>query len=169
MSSKLRLASLLFIVMLLAVIGCLALIPGAQANGYGGITFQSVENNGASSYKGKIKMTFGGTTVIITFAGVPIPPIWLSDPIWMIEYIPDAGYFFHRWETEGAISVPSPNSNPTSMTVVSQGVLRAVYGRTPPSVGGVIMTTNTFTALTPYLTVIGLVATAAVAVKKRRD
>jgi len=37
------------------------------------------------------------------------------------------------------------------------------------SVGGVVMPTNTFMALAPYLAMIGLFATAAVAVKKRRN
>jgi hypothetical protein len=36
------------------------------------------------------------------------------------------------------------------------------------SVGGVVLPTNTFLVLTPYLTVIGLVATAAVAIKRKR-
>jgi len=36
-------------------------------------------------------------------------------------------------------------------------------------VGGVVMPTNIFMILAPYLAVIGLVATAAVAIKKRRN
>jgi hypothetical protein len=37
------------------------------------------------------------------------------------------------------------------------------------SVGGVVLPTNTFMIFAPYLALIGLVATAAVAVKKRRN
>ena len=39
----------------------------------------------------------------------------------------------------------------------------------PSRVGGVLMPTNTLAVLVPYLTVIGLVATVAVAIKKRRN
>lgn len=43
------------------------------------------------------------------------------------QYYPAAGYSFDHWETTGAITVASTTTNPTTVTVNSNGTLRAVY------------------------------------------
>jgi len=87
-----------------------------------------------------------------------------------IQYVPEPGYFFHRWQTEGEVAVSNPNANPTTMTIRGDGALRVIYGRAqlPPSVGGLILPTNPFTALAPFVPVIGLLVTTAIAVNRKR-
>jgi len=58
-----------------------------------------------------------------------------------------------------------------SMYVWTEGdiMIRALVDLVIGGVGGVVLPTNTLTILAPYLAMIGLVATAAIAVKKRRN
>jgi hypothetical protein len=56
------------------------------------------------------------------------------------------------------------------MYVTGDGVLRQVnQGTSCCGVGGVIVPTNTYATLAPYLAVIGLVATAATVYVRKRE
>jgi hypothetical protein len=57
------------------------------------------------------------------------------------------------------LGVPQPDQDATFRT----------YGSTSTSVGGFVQSTNNLPVLVPYLAVIGLVATAAIALKRRRN
>jgi hypothetical protein len=77
-------------------------------------------------------------------------------------------------DTTGPVDFRSYSREPPAFLWVVSGsadlMIRAVVdliGR--GAVGGVVVPTNTFTVLAPYLAVIGLVATTAIAVKKRRN
>ncbi len=87
-----------------------------------------------------------------------------------IRYNPAAGWVFVRWESSGPVTVSDVNAQSTQLTVAgSDGVLTAVYGSAPATVGGVVLPYNPLTVLAPYLTAIDLVAVAAtVYVTKRR-
>lgn len=88
-----------------------------------------------------------------------------------------SGCEFVMWELEGAVSINGANgqgrsSAPNSwiLSVQGEGTVRLVNKGSCCGVGGVVAETNTFTALTPYLVAVGLIATtAAVAVRKRRN
>jgi hypothetical protein len=94
-----------------------------------------------------------------------------------IRFIPPPGFYFVAWEVDGvyrpfehtelnlygsAAGLGHPD-DPT-VTAIYQKIGQSAY------VGGVVMPTNTFMILMPYLALIGLVAaTATVAIKKRRS
>jgi len=89
---------------------------------------------------------------------------------YQIRFDPPPGCVFVRWEVTGtANTVKEPSAQATELHVDYPGTLTAVFRGTCCSVGGVVMPTSTYMTVAPYLAVIGLVVTAAVAVKKRRD
>ena len=89
-----------------------------------------------------------------------------------VRFIPPAGFYFVKWESSG-VTTSNEESNPNDVTFPpgNDPTITAVYQRNglPAYVGGVVLPTNNLTVLAPYLAMIGLVATAAVAAKKRRN
>lgn len=166
MPSKLRLASILLVATLIVVAGCLMLVSKVNAQGGFKISLVSQHVAGTSSNLGTI-----------VFNGVPytLPNSVSGTATYPITYNPVPGTYFVRWEFTDLGGGPptsyikDPNSATTEVHVDSNLILRAIYGGTAASVGGVLLPTNAFMTLVPYLVAIGLVATAVVAVKKRRN
>jgi len=86
-----------------------------------------------------------------------------------IRFLLVPGCDFVAWEVEGSLDVRDKKSLDTFLTANGDGTLRVVYRGTCCRYVGGVVPTNTYMALAPYLAVIGLIATAAVAVRKRRD
>jgi hypothetical protein len=153
--------------MLIVAIGCSVLAPKANANGGTLYTFQSRQVNGAT-------VNLGAITIDGAPSYTPLPAIagWVPGS-YSLTYIPAAGYYFVKWESSVPwITFSAPNVNPTTVTfpaAAGGGTITVVYQQVGLSVGGVLLPTNTFMILAPCFVVIGLVATAAVAIKRRRN
>lgn len=164
MSSKLRFVSVLLVAALTVIAGSAMVAPRISAQAMQ--TFQSRQVNGATVNLGAITMNGAPPYT-------PLPAIagWLPGS-YPLTYTPAAGYYFVRWESSiPAITFSNPNMNPTTVTLaagVSGGTITAVYQQIGQLVGGVVLPTNTFMSLTPYLALIGLVATVAVASRRKR-
>ena len=119
------------------------------------------------------------TTVLLTF------PVTLSSPGWYTIPFSNGPIVFEDFyiaiaaypELIGSDALSNSGRSYSSSTTlaalipipseVGDLMIRALVEST--SVGGIIAPTNKFLTLAPYLTLIGLIATAAVAVKKRRN
>jgi hypothetical protein len=106
---------------------------------------------------------------------LPYTDSWLINsplPYKLLYYPATEDYTFLRWEVTGGVSVTDAESWSSGMSCTGDGTLTAVYQYAPPSpVGGVVMPTNNFAIVTPWLAVIGLVGcvtAVAVVAKKRR-
>ena len=181
MLRKFRLVSVLLVAALMVVAGSAVLTPKANAaNGFM-VGFQSKEEGGGSTNLGII--SFSGT---LRFSLPRAPSLVGGSGV--VEYFPAPGYEFVRWESAGLlviavtvggragaaapatpITFDDPKSARTTAKIEGDGVIIAVYQRGRGYVGGVVLPTNTFMTLAPYLAVVGLVATTAVAIKKRRN
>jgi len=99
------------------------------------IHLESREDNYASSNLGTIK--FDGLTYSL--------PSDITKPsaTYAIEYNATSYFVFDHWETTGDITVSDSNSNPTTVWVIGDGTLRAIYGM--PTVNGrtVVIESNT--------------------------
>jgi hypothetical protein len=87
------------------------------------VDFVSVEDSAATNNLGSIHRHEG---IIIVF-GLP----WFDQSMlsgdYEIEYVPQSGYVFDHWETEGGVSVDSATAQTATVTVSDDGLLRAVY------------------------------------------
>ena len=171
MSAKLRLASVLLVAALMVVAGSSMLMPPVAAGARVELVeLHSKQANGASSYIGHISAILlpNNPPVTIVFSGSKIVQTFATG-MWTFLYVPASGFIFLRWDVLGVGPISDLKSNPATFIIVGESgaVIWAIYG--VPGVGGVIRPINTYMALTPYLAVIGLVATAAVAIKKRRN
>src|SRR5271157_68387 len=81
--------------------------------------FESKQTTSATSNTGTI--TFNGNSYTLP------TNILKTRGNYAAQYYPTSGYTFDHWETTGAITVPSTTTNPTTVTVNSNGTLRAVY------------------------------------------
>jgi len=161
MSSKVRFVSVLLVAALMVIAGSVMLMQKANAQ-QPIVTLDSKQDNGATVHLGTID-AYG-------IPGLLLPNIAGAGPgNTIITYHPAPGYYFVRWETTGGCSVTNVNSNPTTLTIETSGSATAIYSKTGTGVGGVTMPTNTLLVLAPYLALIGLVATAAVVVKRRLE
>jgi len=90
------------------------------------IHLESRQDNYASSNLGTIK--FDGLTYSL--------PSDITKPsaTYSIEYNATSYFVFDHWETTGDITVSDSNSNPTTVWVIGDGTLRAIYGM--PTVNG---------------------------------
>ena len=161
MLSKSRAVSVLLMAVFIALISCSISAPTTNAAGF--IKFRSKHMNSVSSNIGMIMLD-----------GKPFPlPIDLNvgnvqeHPISFILSV--AGCEFVMWEVEGGVTVRDPRAQTTMLTAGGDGTLTAVYKGICGPVGGAVLPTNTYITLAPYLALIGLIVTAAVAVKKRRN
>jgi len=167
----LRLISVVLVATSMVVAGCSMLMPAVMADYHG--DFKSTEDTGVTSNLGKIR--FADCTVpppgdyslpqVGLGVGSGTPPYTAT-----ITYLPASGYRFVKWGTSGGASVANPLSQTTVLTLTQGGyTVTAVYQKGESSVGGVVLPANTSIALAPYLVMIGLVVTAAIAVKKRKN
>ena len=166
-----RLISVVLVATLMVVAGCSMLMPAVMADYHG--DFKSTEDTGVTSNLGKIN--FKDCTVPVP-GDYSLPQIGLGVGIpggpytATITYLPASGYRFVKWGTSGGASVANPLSQTTVLTLTEGGyTVTAVYQKGESSVGGIVLPANTSIALAPYLVMIGLVAIAGVAVKKRRN
>ncbi len=83
------------------------------------IHLESEEDNNASTNKGQIM--FDGSWYSLS------TDISMVDGSYPIDYSPDSGYEFVRWERSGGISVSNQNSQSTTATVSGDGTLTAIY------------------------------------------
>jgi len=163
--SRERLIAVLLAATLIAVAGCSLLAPKANAQGFQ-ITIQSRQVNGATVNLGMVSWAGGVPFVLPRTGGVGPGQV-------QIQYYPAAGYYFVKWESSTTqITFANINMNPTTVTLgtgAADGIITAVYQQAGLSVGGVILPANTYMTLVPYLVMIGLVATTAIAIRKRRN
>jgi len=164
--SRVRLVAVLLAAMLIAVAGCSLLAPKANANGRVKLTLTSRHETLSFCINlGKIDFRAMPATVYSLPATVDAP---FGEA--RATFIPPDGCEFVRWEITGeGNKLAEPNSVSTRVDIMSTGTLTAIYRGGCCGVGGVVLPTNTYMTLAPYLAVIGLVAAAAVAVKRRRN
>jgi hypothetical protein len=166
-SNKFRLVSVLLVATFIAVAGCsyVTFRANAQTVQFFRVQLQQRHVNGACVNTGVIMVDNAGynfgTTVMLARG---THSVGLANP---------SGCEFVKWEFEGGVDMGAPASAGAVQTfvmyVTGDGVLRQVnQGTSCCGVGGVAVPTNTLAVLAPYLALIGLVATAGVAVKKRK-
>jgi hypothetical protein len=126
------------------------------------ILLRSIQDNGASQNCGHI--TING----LSFLSLPTTvygPLGTTN----LRYWPTAQCIFVRWESTGPITFTNSSARQTNVNVQDAGTITAIYALSTPAVGGVVESTNTLAILAPYLTLIGVVATASAGyVMKRR-
>jgi hypothetical protein len=163
MPSKFRLVSVFLVAMLMVVAGCSMLVRKASANGaQNNVNGDSRQDSGAT-------LNLGSMTVAGFQKNLPNAWALVGSGSWSLAYTPAPGYYFVKWQVVGPIVIADPNAQSTTFTLTGDGTITAIYSNRPPSVGGVAVPTNTFMILAPYLAMIGLIATAAIAIKKRRN
>jgi len=165
LSIKVRLASILLIVTLAVVAGYSMQAVHAEVE----ITLGSRQFNWASMNLGQMYLDGQGPYNLPYNTRVP-------GGKHVFRFIPPPGYFFVAWEVNGEFrpfeNTPVHEYGPEAgLGHEGDPTIVAVYQRNglPAYVGGVVLPTNTWAIFAPYLAMIGLVASAAVAAKKRRN
>jgi hypothetical protein len=157
LASRLRFVPLVLIATLIAVLGCSMLVR--QVNASPLVSWYSRQDNGVTTNLGTIFVSKLGSTV-----SLPSTTNFNTNPpaVTDITFNAPPGYYFVKWETTGSVIVANSNAQTTTLTINGDGSVTAVYSNgSSPSVGGVITPTNTLLILSPYLALIGLVATAS--------
>ena len=150
----------------MVVAGCSILAPKANANGPVKLMLTSRHE----SVSGCINLGKIDWTGIDTVYSLPVTVDASPFVIYGATFIPPDGCAFVRWEITGAGNkLEDPNSVKTRVDIRSAGTLTAIYRGGCCSVGGVVVPANTYLTLAPYLALIGLIVTAAVAAKKCRN
>jgi hypothetical protein len=134
-----------------------------NANGFN-VEFSSIEENGATNNLGTIT-AFGETDpMVLPRTRGP------GAGSYTIIYNSAESYNFFKWETTGGVTVTNPNIQSTTMNVVGDGAVTAVY-RQSPVIGGVISPINKLEILAPYLVLAVLIAVLSTIyiIKSRKD
>jgi len=170
MLGKSRAISVILVATLIALVGCSISAFRTNANGTFNVRLRGRHQNRGCHDIGNIEIDYEPYKIPTTLA-VASGQHALSAGILR-------GCEFVMWEVEGQLGVSNPNAMETKLTVNGDGTLRVVYRDRGTietccpewrGVGGVVVPTNAYMTLAPYLAVIGLVAVAAtVAAKKRR-
>jgi hypothetical protein len=160
---KHRQVSLLLLAALVLVGFFSMLTPEANAQDVP-VHLRSIQDNDASHNCGHI--TINGLGFLSLPTTVYGPPGTTS-----LRYWPTAQCIFVRWESTGPITFTNSLARQTNVNIQGEGTITAIYAApaVAPAVGGIVQSTNTLAILAPYLTLIGVVATASAAyVMKRR-
>jgi len=162
MLGKLRIVSIFVVATLIVVAGCSIL---AKANG------PTYNVRLRARHQDLVCYDIG--TIVVDAVPHPVPSTFAvaSGVDHPIDFVAPAGCDFVMWEVEGGVFIRGAVGAPkAAMYVTGDGTLRVVFrGICCRSVGGVVPA-NPYMILTPYLAMVGLVATtAAVIVKKRRN
>lgn len=88
------------------------------------VSLSSAQNDEQTTNKGKIKVDAMEYTLPYT--------VTLSTDQHTIQYLPEFGYEFEKWDTTGNVSVASSAANPTTLKVNGTGTLKAVYKAATP-------------------------------------
>ena len=160
---KHRQVSLLLLAALVLVGFFSMLTPEANAQDVP-VHLRSIQDNDASHGCGHI--TINGLGFLSLPTTVYGPPGTTS-----LRYWPTAQCIFVRWESTGPITFTDSSAPQTNVNIQGEVTITAIYAApaVAPAVGGIVQSTNTLAILAPYLTLIGVVATASAAyVMKRR-
>jgi len=175
--TRVRLYPLLFIATLILIVTAGCSMRTANAAVEKDLALRSRQFNGATANLGQMYLDGQGPY------NLPHNTRVLSG-VHSVRFIPPVGFYC------AAIEVATPTdvyllfvfkSDPTSSGNLEGGgswdmseddpTVTAIYQKIglPAYVGGVVLPTSSLTVFAPYLAVIGVVATVAVAVKKRRN
>jgi len=164
MRSNSRAVSVLLVAILIALVGC---------------SISAFRTDAQTTYRVLLRakhqdlLCFDIGTIVVESRPYVVPTTLAVDPAQnrlRITAVLVPGCDFVMWELEGPLVVRSTKELDTLLTVNGDGgTLRLVYKGTCCRYVGGVVPTNSYMALAPYLAVIGLIATAAVAVRKRRD